>query len=206
MPWSTALRTRCISGSLIASMIERSSSVSSPSVSTRTCLPSDDTEVADDAREPRPRRVDRLQAGAHDAVLQVRRDRVQVLRGGEQSGIDVDTCGELQRCGSGRARARRRASSGCRGRGCRRGCSSRRPTRARRVRRGGAVSPVMSGALGRAPCGERWGSRGRAWAPKGRRMRGASRAWRPGGGSPRRRRSPVALDVAEHLPQARRRW
>ncbi|GIV00944.1 MAG: hypothetical protein KatS3mg014_2559 [Actinomycetota bacterium] len=39
IPWSTALRTRCVSGSLIASMIERSSSVSSPSISIRTRFP-----------------------------------------------------------------------------------------------------------------------------------------------------------------------
>ena len=39
MPWSTALRTTCVSGSLMASMIVRSSSVSAPSVSIRTRLP-----------------------------------------------------------------------------------------------------------------------------------------------------------------------
>ena len=39
MPWSTALRTMCVSGSRMASMIVLSSSVSWPSMSSRTCLP-----------------------------------------------------------------------------------------------------------------------------------------------------------------------
>ena len=39
MPWSTALRSRCVSGSRMASMIVLSSSVSWPSMSMRACLP-----------------------------------------------------------------------------------------------------------------------------------------------------------------------
>ena len=39
MPWSTALRTRCVSGSRIASITVLSSSVSEPSIATLTCLP-----------------------------------------------------------------------------------------------------------------------------------------------------------------------
>jgi hypothetical protein len=39
MPWSTELRTMCVSGSLMASTIVLSSSVSLPSISMRTCLP-----------------------------------------------------------------------------------------------------------------------------------------------------------------------
>ena len=38
-PWSTVFRTRCVSGSLMASMMVLSSSVSLPSISMRTCLP-----------------------------------------------------------------------------------------------------------------------------------------------------------------------
>ncbi len=38
MPWSQELRTRCTSGSLMASMMVLSSSVSAPSISRRICL------------------------------------------------------------------------------------------------------------------------------------------------------------------------
>ena len=49
MAWSTALRTRWVSGSLVASRMVRSSSVSLPSISTRTFLP----QVRDRSRTTR---------------------------------------------------------------------------------------------------------------------------------------------------------
>ena len=80
MPWSTELRTTCVSGSLIASMIVLSRSVSLPSISIRTCLPQHLGEVADDARELAPDVADRLHARLHDAFLQLGGDQVQALR------------------------------------------------------------------------------------------------------------------------------
>ncbi len=80
MPWSTALRTRWVSGSFTASTIERSSSVSPPPVSIRTCLPQRQRQVAHDARELRPRGRDRLHPGLHDAALELGGDQAHPLR------------------------------------------------------------------------------------------------------------------------------
>ena len=87
MPWSTALRTRWVSGSLTASSSVLSSSVSLPSISRRTCLAALDAEVADDAGQLRPDVVDRLHARLHDALLQLAGDEVEPLRGADQVGV-----------------------------------------------------------------------------------------------------------------------
>ena len=112
-PWSTALRTRCVSGSLMASMIVLSSSVSSPSISSRTCLPHEPAQVADDARELVPHVADRLHARLHDAFLQLGGDQVEALgaalSSARRSGADT-SC----RAGCGPAPARRPGSSACR--------------------------------------------------------------------------------------------
>jgi hypothetical protein len=56
IPWSTALRMMCVSGSRIISIISRSSSTSPPSMSTSTCLPSS----ADKSRTMRGRPTNRF--------------------------------------------------------------------------------------------------------------------------------------------------
>ena len=57
-PWSTALRSRCTSGSASRSRIERSSSSSAPRSATSTCLPE---PLRDLARHPRQRLEDAQQ-------------------------------------------------------------------------------------------------------------------------------------------------
>ena len=86
MPWSTALRTMCVSGSLIASMIVLSSSVSLPSISSRDLLAAGRGQVADHARELVPDVADRLHARLHDAFLQLGGDQVQPLRRAAERG------------------------------------------------------------------------------------------------------------------------
>ncbi len=72
MPWSQELRTMCISGSLMASMMVRSSSVSAPSMVNWICLPS----ATDMSRTTRgklvPHHADGLHTRLHDAFLQTR--------------------------------------------------------------------------------------------------------------------------------------
>ena len=84
MPWSTALRTRWVSGSLTASSRLRSSSVSLPCMTSWTCLPQRVRQVADHPRQLRPDVVDRLHAGLHDALLQLAGDQVEPLGGADQ--------------------------------------------------------------------------------------------------------------------------
>ena len=71
MPWSTALRTRCVSGSLMASMMVLSSSVSLPSISSRTCLPQATATSRTTSWELAPNLPDRLHARLHHVFLQL---------------------------------------------------------------------------------------------------------------------------------------
>ena len=80
MPWSTALRSRCVSGSLMASMMVLSSSVSLPSISTRTCLP----QASARSRTTRGNLFQTLPIGCmpglHDPFLQLGGDQIEPLR------------------------------------------------------------------------------------------------------------------------------
>ena len=71
-----------VSGSLIASMIVLSSSVSRPSISTPHLFAARQGEVAHDARQFAPDVADRLHAGLHHAFLQLGGDQVEPLRAG----------------------------------------------------------------------------------------------------------------------------
>ena len=83
MPWSTELRMMWVSGSPRRSMIERSTSVVSPDISSRTFLRRLGRELAHQPRHALEDRADRLRAHRHDAVLQLARvvdDLIEDLR------------------------------------------------------------------------------------------------------------------------------
>ncbi len=95
MPWSTALRTRWVSGSLMASRSVLSSSVSSPSTVEPHLFAAGHGQVADLTRELVEDVADRLHPRLHDAFLQLGGDQVEALRR-LQKGRVAPRGGELQ--------------------------------------------------------------------------------------------------------------
>ena len=72
MPWSTALRIRCVSGSPSRSITVLSSSVLSPDTSSRTCLPVDDASSRRMRGTRTEHRSDRLRADRHGGYPECR--------------------------------------------------------------------------------------------------------------------------------------
>ena len=87
MPWSMALRTRCVSGSRMASMIVLSSSVSWPSSSMRACLPQATARSRTTRGKLAPDVADRLHARLHDVDLQLGGQQVQPLHRAQEGGV-----------------------------------------------------------------------------------------------------------------------
>src|SRR6266851_6847781 len=91
MPWSTEFRTRCVSGSLIASMMVLSSSVSFDG----HLLAAAERYITHRPWKLAPDVPDGLHAGLHDLFLQLGGDQVQTLRSCEKAGL-FHAVGELQ--------------------------------------------------------------------------------------------------------------
>ena len=87
MPWSTELRTRWVSGSLIASMMVLSSSVSLPSISMLTSLPQPSATSRTVRGKLAPDVADGLHAGLHHLFLQLGGDEVHALGDRLKAGV-----------------------------------------------------------------------------------------------------------------------
>ena len=112
-PWSTALRTRCRSGSSSASTSSLSSSVSSPASSRRARLPSASAEVAHGAVVLAEDAADRDHAQPHHLLAQLAGDRVEPVGAVSSSSAmspstrsTRPTAPRAERCGPWRHRAR----------------------------------------------------------------------------------------------------
>ena len=80
MPWSAALRSRCVNGSLISSSTWRSSSVSAPVSTSSISLPSSVARSRVEPRQLLPGRADGLHARFHHPLLQLGRDAGEPLQ------------------------------------------------------------------------------------------------------------------------------
>ena len=100
MPWSTLLRTMCISGSLMSSTTLRSSSVSSPVQHQLDVLAGLLAEVADQPRHLLERLADRHHAHRHRVALQVAGDALQLRQAAAEALVGGRARGPGPRPGS----------------------------------------------------------------------------------------------------------